>query len=486
MEPTAHAHQDYDSQPPPPDVETYRDAGWEILQILNEAGTWHQAIERVLATLRACTGFDAVGIRLQDGEDYPYFVQEGFSAKFLETENTLLQKDGRGGVCRSQDGLPSLQCTCGLVISGRGSPLLTPRGSFVTNDSAPLLDLPPEEDPRIHPRNVCIHHGYASVALVPIRSKEKIVGLIQLNDRRKDRFARERIEILEQVAAQIGGALVRKKMEAALVQTEQQLREYQERLQRMAFEAAVVQEKERRRIAVDLHDSIGQSLALSQIKLSAIRHQTTGAPRATIDEVINVLAQSIVDSRELVFELSPPVLYDLGLDAAISWLIEDFERKHGLQVELTTDGAEQSLDETTAIVVFRSVRELLMNVIKHAGSLAATVHIARADDQLEIVVQDDGEGFCPEAASTAPNGGSFGLFSLREQISRLGGTVELRLREGPRHARAGAGPAPLRALNRESRVARGLIEIEICLPLPRGGEGRGEGLRGISANPRGA
>ena len=403
------------------ELSAYREAGREILQILNEPGTWRESIERVLATLTTRTGFEAAGIRLQDGDDFPYFVQQGFPRSFLATENTLLGRTKKGDLCRGRDGSPCLQCTCGLVISGRGSPLLTPGGSFWTNDARPLLHLPAAEDPRLSPRNQCIHHGYTSVALIPIRSKGKIVGLIQLNDRKTARFTLPQIEVLEQVAAQIGEALLRKKMETALRESERQLRESQEQLRRMAFEAAAVQERERRLIAVDLHDSIGQSLAVAQLKLCGVREELSGRPRAVVDEVVEVLAQTIVDSRELVFALSPPVLYDLGLDAALDWLVEELEKKHGLRVEFQADPAAPSLDETTAVVVFRAVRELLMNVIKHAGTRTAEVRLGRSDGQLEVVVLDEGKGFEADTTTT----GRFGLFSVREQIDRLGGAVEL-------------------------------------------------------------
>lgn len=412
-------------------VEAYREAGREILQILNEPGTLRESVQRVLTVLKSRTGFDAVGIRLKDGEDYPYFVEEGFSTSFLETENGLLERDASGGVCRGEDGRVRLECTCGLVISGRGSPLLTEAGSFWTNDAAPLLQLRREEDPRLNPRNQCIHHGYGSVALVPIRSKGEIVGLIQLNDRRKDRFALERIQAAEAVASQIGEALVRKRVEAALLASERALLEQQERLRSAAFDAAVVQARERRQIAVDLHDSIGQSLALAAIKLSSVREAAEGAPRAVIDEVVELLAQTVVDSRDLVFALSPPMLYDLGLGAALSWLVEELAKKHGMDITLVDEHANAGgLDETTAVVLFRAIRELLMNVRKHAGSLKAGLSLRDVSEHLEVVVEDAGAGFDPAEKTFAQHGGGFGLFSLREQISRIGGTVELTSSKG--------------------------------------------------------
>ena len=208
-------------------AEAYGEMGREVLQILNEPGDLQDSIQRVLAALKTRTGFDAVGIRLQDGDDFPYFAQEGFSKDFLLTENTLIERAADGGVCRDKDGNVSLECTCGLVISGKtdpANPLFTPGGSFWTNDSFPLLDIPPGEDPRLHPRNQCIHQGYASVALVPIRNKDRIVGLIQLNDRRKGCFTLDTVELLEGIASHIGAALMRKRAEEALRESEERLR----------------------------------------------------------------------------------------------------------------------------------------------------------------------------------------------------------------------------------------------------------------------
>ena len=205
----------------------YREAGREILQILNEAGDLPDSTQRVLAVLKTRIGFDAVGIRLQDGDDFPYTAQEGFSQDFLLTENALIERIADGGVCRDEDGKACLEGTCGLVISGKAdvaNPLFTPGGSWWTNDSLPLLDIPPGEDPRFHPRNRCVHLGYASMALVPVRTNDRIVGLIQLNDRRKGRFTADTVELLEGIASHVGGALMRKRAEDTLRESETKLR----------------------------------------------------------------------------------------------------------------------------------------------------------------------------------------------------------------------------------------------------------------------
>ena len=168
-----------------------------------------------------------MGIRLQEGEDFPYSAQKGFPAEFLSTENTLIVRESDGGVCRDEEGKVRLACTCGMVLTakpGQVHPFLTRGGSFWTNNSRPLLQIPPAQDPRLKPRNRCIHDGYASVALVPIRSKDSVVGLIHLNDRRKKRFTLETVELLEGIASSIGSALMRKRLEATVRESEEKYR----------------------------------------------------------------------------------------------------------------------------------------------------------------------------------------------------------------------------------------------------------------------
>ena len=197
----------------------YREISQEILHRLNQPGDLKNAIRDVLDILKIQTGFDAVGIRLQDGDDFPYFAQKGFSTDFLSTENSLIERKRNGGLCHNKEGKISLECTCGLVISGnnnRENQLFTDGGSIWTNDSLPFLDIPSSEDPRLHPRNRCIHLDYSSVALVPIRKKDQIIGLIQFNDKRKGCFTNNMIERLEGIATHIGEALLRKQAEDEL------------------------------------------------------------------------------------------------------------------------------------------------------------------------------------------------------------------------------------------------------------------------------
>jgi signal transduction histidine kinase len=206
-----------------------------------------------------------------------------------------------------------------------------------------------------------------------------------------------------------------------------QIRDYQEKLRQMAFDAALTEERERRRIAADLHDQIGQALAVAQLELEALRDGS--AEPAALDDAIELLARSSADVRTLLFELSPPILYDLGLGPAISWLAEDFGKRWGLAIEVQAEDDRRPLDELTATLAFRAVRELLSNVLKHAEATRARVTLRRLDQQLSISVEDQGVGFELEPATLSQASG-FGLFSVREQISRLGGTLSIETASG--------------------------------------------------------
>ena len=169
------------------------------------------ALSAVVEQVKELTGCEAVGIRLHDDGDYPYYVYSGFPESFIELENNLCATDGNGDRirCRDADGY-LLECMCGNIIRGRFDPSLrffTVGGSFWSNTTTALLASTCQEERQIQPRKTCSSWGYESVALIPIKARGERIGLIQLNDKRIGMFTPGLIEYLEMIAEQIGLAV---------------------------------------------------------------------------------------------------------------------------------------------------------------------------------------------------------------------------------------------------------------------------------------
>ncbi len=205
--------------------------------------------------------------------------------------------------------------------------------------------------------------------------------------------------------------------------TEKKLLDYQKQLQLLSSQLSLIEENEKRRIASELHDCIGQTLALSKNKLGLLNKSTTSPEfKSSIKEILSLIEQTIRETRTLTFELSPPILYELGLIPAIRWLIDQFAQKHGLAIELIDDGQEVSFDNNTRFFIFQAIRELLLNVVKHAEASRVTIIMSRDDGSVRIVLEDDGTGF-PD--STGHYNG-YGLFNIRERMNHINGKFEIK------------------------------------------------------------
>lgn len=213
---------------------------------------------------------------------------------------------------------------------------------------------------------------------------------------------------------------------------EEDIHSYQQQLRSLAAELSLAEERERRRIATILHDHIGQILAMSKIKLgSLIESSVSSAEGASIREIRGYVEQAIDYTRSLTFELSPPVLYAFGLEAALEWLSEEITEQFGIGCEFEDDGQSKPLSEEMQVFTFTAVRELLANVGKHANATRAKITARRINRSLVIHVADDGIGFNPsKLRSHLYRNQGFGLFSIRERIRHLGGQMEVKSIKG--------------------------------------------------------
>ena len=213
-----------------------------------------------------------------------------------------------------------------------------------------------------------------------------------------------------------------------LREVHKQLLIYQKQLQSFASEITLVEERDRKQIASELHDRIGHGLAACQMQIETILQEPLeNYPAQLLNQTLHVLEQTIQDTRTLTFEISPPILYEIGLEAALEWLIEQMESQYQVKIEFIDDGQPKELSEDSRGILFRSIRELLFNVIKHAETLHAQVRIQRKNNNVRLSVEDKGAGFpMQNMQETASSQKSFGLFNIRERIEYLGGTFECR------------------------------------------------------------
>jgi PAS domain S-box-containing protein len=211
-------------------------------------------------------------------------------------------------------------------------------------------------------------------------------------------------------------------------QAEEKIRYYTEKLKALAFQLTLSEEKERRHIAADLHDHIGHSLALARMQLDAALKATSKTERTVlINDVSNILLDAIQGTKDLIFELSSPLMNEIGLATAISeWLEEYMERRYGLETELTDKCEDVSLDIDLRAILFRNVRELFTNIIKHSRAKKVSVVLEGSEDSYIIKVKDDGIGFDLEKKTQeVQQERGFGLFSIKERMADLGGSVEI-------------------------------------------------------------
>lgn len=194
-------------------------------------------------------------------------------------------------------------------------------------------------------------------------------------------------------------------------------------LRALASELTLTEQRERRRLAVILHDDLQQLLASVKLHLNPLL-EIPEAREAAL-EIRNLANSALACSRSLTGELCPPVLLEEGLVPALEWLVGWTQKKHGLSVTLKATMTASAISKDITLLLFRSVQELLFNVVKHAKVGTATVEVGLEDKQVRIAVSDTGAGFDQKMLSRGGASGGFGLFNIRERLELLGGRMEI-------------------------------------------------------------
>lgn len=239
-------------------------------------------------------------------------------------------------------------------------------------------------------------------------------------------FLKEERNLINGLSNWLGQVIQRKQAEDAN-------QVYQHELRSMVSQLSLTEHRERLQISTELHDSIAQPLAMAKVRLGAIQASIDSSElKKFLEDIRQLIDETIHSVRSLSFALSPPVLYELGFEPAVEWLAEQIETEHKISVTFESDGKDKDLEGSLRVLLFTMVRELLQNVVKHSAARNAWVSVRQDDDKLIVQVRDDGLGFDASAVqSRLFRHDAFGLFSIRERIRHLGG--ELTIDSQPGH-----------------------------------------------------
>lgn len=215
-------------------------------------------------------------------------------------------------------------------------------------------------------------------------------------------------------------------------QVEQALIDYQNQLKSLTTQLVHAEHQERKRIATYLHDGVCQFLSSANMQLSLFRDQETSKEKIeNITRILETIKSAYKVSRTLTFDLHPPVLNELGIEAAIEEFIKEFSVQTGLKCSFKHSGPERDLKRNLRGFIYRMIQELLTNVNKHAQANSCKILFIRKSNKILVSIEDDGQGFTlDDAVTTQSENRGFGLFSIQEQLLQIGGWIEISSPEG--------------------------------------------------------
>jgi len=300
-------------------------------------------------------------------------------------------------------------------------PMMTAMGSFRCDDVPRFFDcLSPEG--RTNYRGKCVQYGFVSVAVIPIRYQGHVLGIIHLADERRGKVPFRVVEFIESMAPLIGEATNR-------FQLEEQIRESENRLRHLSSQLLSVQEKERKRVAQEIHDGIGQMLTALKFKIENILH-SSGKMRGKeqpLETVIPMIQGSIEEVRRIQMDLRPSTLDDLGFLATLAWFTREFEKIYfSIRIEKQIDVEEQEIPPPLKTVFFRIMQEAMNNISKHSKADTVRLSLKKRDGRMELTIQDNGVGFDPDRLlDLERTRRGFGLSSMKERAKFSGGSLTI-------------------------------------------------------------
>ncbi|HYK88751.1 MAG TPA: PAS domain-containing protein, partial [Acidobacteriota bacterium] len=283
-------------------------------------------------------------------------------------------------------------------------------------------------DPALSPwRKEALRCGFRSSIALPLAGSDRTIGALTIYSAEPKFFGKEQVEILQELADDIAFGIVALRTRAERDRALRALEHRTAQLRKLASELTHTEERERRQLAQAIHDNLQQLLVGAKLSNDSLRRRCeTKAQLDVVEQLGEFLKESLDAARSLTFELSPPVLYDVGLAAALEWLGRWVQSKYGLTVAVKAAKNAEPQNEDVRVLLFQATRELLFNVVKHAQVKTAEVRMSRVEGhRVRIEVKDKGVGFDPAKLGGDGLKGGFGLFSIRERLDLLGGQIDI-------------------------------------------------------------
>ncbi len=383
-----------------------------LLNLFAQKKSRKEYLDAVVDLVRNWSKCRCAGIRVIDEQGcVPYESYLGFGREFWESENCLWVKHD--------------QCVCIRVIKGEPDrqdiPMMTPGGSFHCNNTIKFVgELSDEERTRY--RGVCVENGFLSVAVVPIRQHGEALGAVHLADENERMIPPKVLEFIESMVPLIGEAINRFNLE-------EELRTSENRLRLLSSQLLVAQEKERKRIAGELHDSISASLSTIKLNIenAANKMKEGVASPELLEVIISRVQDSIKETRRIMSDLRPSVLDDLGILAAINWFCREFQNTYShIRIEKQIDIREDKVPDPLKTVIFRIMQEALNNIAKHSEAEFVQICFRQIGNIIELTIQDNGQGFdIVKNLSEDDSRKGLGLLSMRERAELSSGSFTI-------------------------------------------------------------
>jgi PAS domain S-box-containing protein len=371
-----------------------------VIQRITEPAAGYLVLEQLLHEMLS---------RLRDALD-----ADSASVMLIDEDRRMLYPLAVAGLPLSH--IASLRVPLGKSVSGRiaseGRALIV--DDYSTVDVSGIEGMPPEE------LTAMAHAGMGA----PLRIGDKVVGVVGVSSGHARRFTQDELQLLLLVADRVGPAIER----GRLAET---VRVGGERLKALSTRLLTAQEEERRRLAIELHDELGQALTAAKINLETVeRASGNGSGSHHLRNAIASVDQAMERVRNIALDLRPSVLDDLGLPAALRWYGDRFAREMKVEAHFSVDTIPK-LESELEISCFRVAQEALTNVARHARADNVWLDLHAASTGLVLHVRDDGVGFDVASMRTRAIGGaSLGLLGMEERVSLLGGAFEVTSVEG--------------------------------------------------------